>query len=254
MSVLDVVTDGHVRILTLNRPEARNAVNAELAAALSSAIDDVEGNQNCRVAILRASSTGASPVFCAGADLRTINEGRIRDLSIGSYGFAGLTDRVRSKPMIVAVDGLATAGGFELVLATDLVVASSQAAFGLAEVRRGLIAGAGGLYRLPWAIGEREATRAILTGEPLSAERAHVLGLVTELTAPHEVDAAALALAHQIAAGGPLAVARSLEVIKAARALSEDELREMSLSAMREVLRSDDVREGVNAFLERRQP
>ncbi len=246
--------EGYVCVIRLNRPEARNAVSPELAVELAAAFDNVESDASVRVAVLSAVVRPDRPVFSAGADLAAVNAGRIRELSIGDHGFAGLTTRERSKPLIAAVDGLATAGGCEMVLACDVVVASYRSAFGLAEVRRGLVAGAGGLYRLPSAIGEREAIRAILTGEPLTAQRAFELGLVSELTPEGAAEQAAVELATTIAASAPLAVRRSLDVIRRARWMNEAELVAETNGAMRDVLRSNDVREGVQAFLDKRQP
>ena len=165
---------GRVGIITLNRPEARNAVNGDVASGVEAAIDQVEADDDVWVAILTANTAGQEkPVFCAGADLKAINSGNAAALNTKRGGFAGLTYRDRRKPVIVAVDGLATAGGCEIVLSCDLVVASTRSAFGLAEVKRNLIAGAGGLFRLPRAIGQSAAMEIILTGEPLPAQRAY---------------------------------------------------------------------------------
>lgn len=254
----DIVTierDGHVAVITLNRPEARNAVNGDVAQGLEAAIDELEDDGDLWVGILTANTAGhAKPVFCAGADLKEINAGNAAALGTARGGFAGFAYRERRKPVIAAVDGLATAGGCEIVLAADLVVASSQAAFGLAEVKRNLIAGAGGLYRLPWAIGRAAATEAILTGEPIPAERAYQLGLVSRLCAAGEALAEAKALAAQITAAAPLAVWESLAVVRAATSSQEQELRRMTDAAFGTVMRSEDLHEGLAAFIEKRQP
>ena len=176
---------GRVALITLNRPEARNAVNGDVANGLEAAIDQMEDDAEVWVGILSANTEGQErPVFSAGADLKAINAGQAATLGTRRGGFAGYVYRERRKPVIVAVDGLATAGGCEIVLASDLVVATTRSAFGLAEVKRNLIAGAGGLFRLPRAIGQAAAMEAILTGEPIPAQRAYDLGLVSRLVEP----------------------------------------------------------------------
>jgi len=149
-------TEGHVALITLNRPEARNAVNGDVAQGLEAAVDQLENDDEVWVGILQANTEGQNnPVFCAGADLKAINSGNAAALNTKRGGFAGFAYRERRKPIVVAVDGLATAGGCEIVLACDLAVATTRSAFGLAEVKRNLIAGAGGLFRLPQAIAGR---------------------------------------------------------------------------------------------------
>jgi enoyl-CoA hydratase len=169
-------------------------------------------------------------------------------------GFAGFVYRERTKPVVAAVDGLATAGGCEIVLAADLVVASTRSAFGLAEVKRNLVAGAGGLFRLPRAIGQAAAMEAILTGEPILAERAHALGLVSRLTEPGAAMDEARRLAEQITAAAPLAVRASRRVVLAAATEDDETLVRMTNEAMAEVMRSEDLQEGLTAFIEKRPP
>ena len=155
---------GRIALITLNRPEARNAVNGDVATGVEAAIDQMEADPSVWGGIITANTEGQErPVFCAGADLKAINSGNAAGLNTKRGGFAGFVYRERSKPVIVAVDGLATAGGCEIVLAADLVVATTRSSFGLAEVKRNLIAGAGGLFRLPRAIGQAAAMEAILT-------------------------------------------------------------------------------------------
>ena len=178
-------TEGRIGLITLNRPDARNAINGDVARGVEAAIDQLEADDSVWVGILTANTDGQErPVFCAGADLKAINSGQAGDLNTKRGGFAGFVYRERRKPIIVAVDGLATAGGCEIVLAADLVIATTRSAFGLAEVKRNLIAGAGGLFRLPRAIGQAAAMEAILTGEPIPAERAYHLGLISRLVEP----------------------------------------------------------------------
>ncbi len=180
--------------------------------------------------------------------------GRSRELVTARGGFAGFVYRDRRKPIIVAVDGLATAGGCEIVLASDIVVASHRSAFGLAEVKRNLVAAAGGLFRLPRAIGSASAMEAILTGEPIPADRAHQLGLVSRLADDGAALDEALRVAQQVAANGPMAVWESRAVVAAALTHSDDELEAMSARANSIVMRSDDTREGLAAFVEKRPP
>lgn len=246
---------GQVAVLTLNRPEARNAINGEVAAAMEAAIDQMEADPNVWVGVLRANTEGqARPVFCAGADLKAINSGQGASLGTARGGFAGIAYRERVKPIIVAVDGLATAGGCEIVLSCDMVVASTQASFGLAEVKRNLIAGAGGLYRLPHAIGRNVAMELILTGEPLSADRAHQLGLVNRLVAPGEAFTAAMELAAQVTAAAPMAVWESRKVVLASTYEDERTLRKMTDEGFSRVMHSEDLKEGLTAFIEKRPP
>ncbi len=209
-------TRGRIALITLNRPEARNAVNGDVAEAMEAAIDQMEADDDVWIGVLQANTEGqAKPVFCAGADLKAINSGDAARLSTARGNFAGFVYRDRKKPVIVAVDGLATAGGCEIVLAADLVVATTQSAFGLAEVKRNLVAGAGGLFRLPRAIGKSAAMEAILTGEPIPAARAYELGLVSRLVEPGEATDEAMRLADQITANAPLAVWESRKVVLA---------------------------------------
>ena len=205
----DIVTyssEGRIGLITLNRPDARNAINGDVARGVEAAIDRLEADDSVWVGILTANTEGQErPVFCAGADLKAINSGQAGDLNTKRGGFAGFVYRERRKPIIVAVDGLATAGGCEIVLAADLVIATTRSAFGLAEVKRNLIAGAGGLFRLPRAIGQAAAMEAILTGEPIPAERAYHLGLISRLVEPGQALIEARRLAEQITASAPLA-------------------------------------------------
>jgi enoyl-CoA hydratase len=246
---------GRVGVITLNRPDARNAVNGDVASDMEAAIDQLEGDPEVWVGILRANSEGQEkPVFCAGADLKAINSGAAGGLNTAKGGFAGFVYRERTKPIIVAVDGLATAGGCEIVLAADLVVATTRSSFGLAEVKRNLIAGAGGLFRLPRAIGQAAAMEMILTGEPLPAPRAYELGLVSRLVEPGKAFDEAMELAGQITAGAPMAVAESRKVVLAAAYEDDDTLKQMTNEALAKVMSSEDTKEGLVAFIEKRAP
>src|SRR3954463_3018085 len=248
-------TRGRIGLITLNRPEARNAVNGDVAAGVEAAIDQLESDDEVWVGIITANTEGQErPVFSAGADLKAINSGQAASLNTKRGGFAGFVYRERTKPVIVAVDGLATAGGCEIVLAADLVVATTRSSFGLAEAKRNLVAGAGGLFRLPRAIGRAAAMEAILTGEPIPAERAYALGLVSRLVEPGQAVEEALALAAKICENAPLAIWESRKVVLAADHADVDTLMEMTNAAMRVVMGSEDLKEGLAAFVEKRPP
>lgn len=244
-----------VALITLNRPEARNAINGDVAAGLEAAIDRLEEDPEVWVGVLTAETEGQErPVFCAGADLKAINSGQAAALNTARGGFAGFVYRERNKPVIVAVDGLATAGGCEIVLGADMVVATTRSAFGLAEVKRNLIAGAGGLFRLPRAIGQATAMEVILTGEPLPAARAYELGLVNRLVEPGHAVEAAMALAEAVCQNAPLAVWASRRVVLATPSHTDTELKSMTNREFATVLASEDTKEGLTAFIEKRPP
>ncbi|NQV96630.1 MAG: enoyl-CoA hydratase/isomerase family protein [Acidimicrobiaceae bacterium] len=254
-NIVEYEVKDKVALITLNRPEARNAVNGEVAQGLESAIDQLEADQNVWVGIIRANTQGQQrPVFCAGADLKAINSGQAGSLNTERGGFAGFVYRDRKKPIIAAVDGLATAGGCEIVLACDMVIATTRSAFGLAEVLRNLIAGAGGLFRLPRAIGRSVAMEAILTGVPLTAQRAYELGLVNHLVEPEMEVEAAMDLAGRICKAAPLAVWASRKIVLAAAYESDSTLIDMTNKEFGAVLRSEDTKEGLTAFIEKRPP
>ena len=253
--IVQYEVQGRIGIITLNRPEARNAVNGDVANGVEAAINQLEDNPDVWVGILRANTDGQDkPVFCAGADLKALNSGTGGSLATRRGGFAGFVYRERNKPVIVAVDGLATAGGCEIVLAADLVVATTRSSFGLAEVKRNLLAGAGGLFRLPRAIGQAAAMEAILTGEPIPAQRAFELGLISRLTEPGQAMTEALALAEKICASAPMAVQASRKVVLAAAYESDANLIAMTNEKMAAVMASDDLKEGLMAFIEKRPP
>ena len=253
--IVQYETQGRIAVITLNRPDARNAINGDVAAGLEAAIDKLEADPTVWVGVLRANTEGQQkPVFCAGADLNAINSGQAGGLNTKRGGFAGFVYRERTKPVVVAVDGLATAGGCEIVLAADLVVASTQASFGLAETKRNLIAGAGGLFRLPRAIGQAAAMEAILTGEPFTAQRAYDLGLVSRITEPGQAFDEAMRLATQITNAAPLAVYASRKVVLAAAYEDDETLKNLTNAEFAKVMQSEDVKEGLTAFIEKRAP
>ena len=205
-AVLTEVSDG-VAVITINRPEARNAVNGDVARGIAAAVDEFDGRKDVHVLVL----TGAGGTFSAGMDLKGFLSGDAPNFA--DRGFGGIVQRPPAKPIIAAVEGYALAGGFELVLACDLVVASETAKFGLPEVRRSLVAGAGGLLRLPKRIPYHLAMEIALTGEHFPAARLHQAGLVNEIVPAGEALAAARDLAGRIALGGPLALTATKRVI-----------------------------------------
>ena len=254
-NIVEYEVRGKVAIITLNRPEARNAVNGDVASGLEAAIDKLETDSNVWVGVLAANTTGQErPVFSAGADLKAINSGQAAGLNTKRGGFGGFVYRDRKKPVIAAVDGLATAGGCELVLACDMLVASTRSAFGLAEATRNLIAGAGGLFRLPRAIGRAAAMEAILTGEPFSAQRAYELGMVNKLVEPNTSLDAAIDLALRVCKAAPLAVWASRKIVLASETESDQNLIDMTNKEFAAVLASEDTKEGLTAFIEKRPP
>ncbi len=240
----------HVALITLNRPEARNAVNGVVARGIEAALDQLEEDDQLWVGILAAKGT----VFSAGADLKEIAAGNFAALSTDRGGFGGLTRRVRSKPLIAAVHGAALAGGCELALSCDLVVASEKAVFGLPEVKRSLVAAAGGLFRLPRAVGMAPALEIILTGDPISAQRAYELRLVNHVTATEKTLDEALALAARIVTNAPLAVQASRKVAMGALVDDDDTLWRASINAMGAMAQTEDFQEGPRAFIEKRAP
>ena len=254
-NIVEYEVRGKVAIITLNRPEARNAVNGDVASGLEAAIDKLEADSNVWIGVLAANTAGQErPVFCAGADLKAINSGQAAGLNTERGGFGGFVYRDRRKPVIAAVDGLATAGGCELVLACDMLVASTRSAFGLAEATRNLIAGAGGLFRLPRAIGRAAAMEAILTGEPFSAQRAYELGMVNKLVEPNASLDAAIDLALRVCKAAPLAVWASRKIVLASETESDQNLIDMTNKEFAAVLASEDTKEGLTAFIEKRPP
>jgi enoyl-CoA hydratase len=250
-SATDVVrTDvrGRTLIITINRPEARNAVNGAVAAGLHAAFERFDGDPELRVAIL----TGAGGTFSAGMDLKAFL--RDEEVYVGGRGFAGFTRKPPTKPLIAAVEGWALAGGCEMVLACDLVVAAEDARFGLPEVKRGLVAGAGGVFRLPVRLPQLVAMELGLTGDPLPAVRAYDLGFVNRLTPPGAALEGALALAAEIQDNAPLALAATKAMIQQAPGWTEDEAWAAQRDLVYPVLSSEDAREGATAFAEKRSP
>jgi enoyl-CoA hydratase len=243
-----VERDGHLLILTLNRPEVRNAVDGPMATAIAAAIDELDADPDLRVGVI----TGAGGSFCAGLDLKAIVDGGER--GVEGRGFGGLTEAPPRKPLIAAVEGYALAGGFEMVLACDLVVAAEGSQMGLPEVKRGLIAGSGGLVRLPGRMPFHVAMEYALTGERMSAAEAHRWGLVNRLVEPGAALGVAKELGATVAANAPGAVRASKEIVSEAAAAAAAGVWERQRRVLEEIVDSADAREGAAAFLEKREP
>ncbi|MBN9624148.1 MAG: crotonase/enoyl-CoA hydratase family protein [Actinobacteria bacterium] len=245
---IKVSREGQVLVMVIDRPEVRNAVDGATSRALAEAVAVLEADPELRVGIL----TGAGGNFSSGMDLKAFLAGDSPDLA--GRGIGGITTKPPSKPLIAAVEGWALAGGFEMVLACDLVVAARSARFGLPEVKRSLIAAGGGLIRLTRAIPRALAMEMILTGDPIDAESAAAAGLVNKLVADGEALTAALELAERIVANGPIAVEASKEI--AVRSFGKDEEDAFASQApVRErVLASEDAQEGLHSFVEKRPP
>lgn len=242
---------GQVATVLLNRPDSRNAINGSVTRALRWIIDEVDQSPSIAVAVIGSSTPG---MFCAGADLAEIARGGGADLVDPDYGFAGFVRAPRAKPWIAAVDGPAMGGGFEIALSCEMIVASDKALFGLPEVRRGLMAMAGGAIRLPRLLPRALAIEALMTGDPIAAGTAQAYGLINRLVSPEEVMSAALGLAERIARNAPLALRESLALARAASSADEDGLWAANDTAMLRVASSEDAREGPRAFMEKREP
>ena len=237
-----------IAIITINRPQVRNAVNRAVTLAVAAAVDELDDRPDLTLGIL----TGAGGTFCAGMDLKAFLAGE--ETGLAGRGLAGICQRPPRKPMIAAVEGWALAGGFEIALACDLIVAAENATFGIPEVKRGLIAGAGGLLRLPRRLPPAIAMELALTGDPLSAPDAHRYGLVNTVTAPGGALDGALALAARISANGPMAVAGSREILSNATDWSIEEGFVRQEAILAPIIISADAHEGALAFAEKRPP
>ncbi len=241
---------GKIAIITLNRPEARNAVNGQISGGIERGIDAYESDPDVWCAILAANG----PVFCAGADLKLIAAGKSGESGTEKGGFGGIVRRERTKPLIAAVTGSALAGGTEIALSCDLIVCSTETNFGLPETKRSLAAAAGGLFRLPRAIGMTPALECIMTGDPLPAERAYQLGMVNYMVPNDQVLDEAIKLAERICTAAPLAVQASRKVAIRAFTDTDDELWSASSQAFVGLRQTEDFAEGPRAFVEKRPP
>lgn len=239
---------GRVLVITLNRPERRNAIDRATSEAVAAALDLLDSDADLSVGIL----TGAGGQFCAGMDLKAFLRGERVELP--GRGLAGLTSAPPQKPLIAAVEGYALAGGCEIALACDLLVASETAIFGLPEVKRGLIAGSGGLLRLPERLPRAIAMELGLTGRPLPAAEAARWGMVNRLCPPGQALAVALELASDIATNAPLALAASKRLITEGARWGTDDMWHLQDALLEPVINSGDAQEGARAFVEKRPP
>ncbi|MDN5843118.1 MAG: crotonase/enoyl-CoA hydratase family protein [Alcaligenaceae bacterium] len=246
---LNVEIIDRIQVMTINRPQARNAVNLETAEAIAEALDALDASDDVDLGIL----TGAAQTFCSGMDLKAFAQSGQRPY-VGDRGFAGLCEHPPEKPLIAAVEGYALAGGCEVALACDLIVASRSARFGVPEVKRGLVPGSGGMLRLPSRIPYHIAMEAVLTGEMLDAERMHQYGLVNRLVEPGGALQAALDLGRTISANGPLAVRAAKRIIVESRNWRPADMFDMQRPRIAHVFVSEDAREGATAFAEKRKP
>ena len=244
--VLTEVDDG-ILIVTINRPEAKNAMSMAAAQGISAAMDRLEAEDDLRVAIL----TGAGGTFCSGMDLKGFLRGERP--SVEGRGFGALSQWTPKKPVIAAVDGYALAGGMELVLSCDLIVATASAKFGIPEVKRGLAAAAGGLIKLPRQIPPRIAMELALTGDFMDARRAYELGFVNRVVDGPSIDGAK-ELARRIVENGPLAIVKSKEIIRNSFHWSDEDMWDMQNAILGNLFMTNDAREGATAFAEKRKP
>ncbi|GAA4094968.1 crotonase/enoyl-CoA hydratase family protein [Nonomuraea soli] len=245
--VLVEVADG-VAVITINRPQARNAVNGAVARGIAAALDELDARADVSAYVL----TGAGGYFSAGMDLKGFLTGDFPHVE--GRGFGGITERPPAKPLVAAVEGYALAGGFELVLSCDIVVASSEAKFGLPEPKRGLVAGAGGIMRLPHRIPYHVAMEIALTGDHYPAARLYELGLVNQITEPGQALTGAVELARKIAANAPLALAATKKVVIESQDWALDEMFKKQGAIINPVFGSKDAMEGAAAFAEKRAP
>jgi enoyl-CoA hydratase len=235
-------------VITINRPDQRNAVNSAVAAGIAAGLDELDADAELSLGIL----TGAGKGFCAGMDLKAFVAGE--SPYAGDRGFAGITQRASTKPLIAAVEGFAVAGGLEVALSCDLVVAARGARLGIPEVKRSLVAAAGALLRLPRVLPRTIAMELALTGEPIDAERGYELGLVNRLAEPGQALAVAFELADQIATNGPLALAATKRILVESVDWSDSEFFARQGEIAGPVMGSEDAREGAQAFAEKRAP
>lgn len=237
-----------VQVIRINRPEARNSINTVTAEAIGAAMDELDERADLTAGVI----TGAGGTFCAGMDLKAFLAGERPSIPI--RGFAGIVEKPSDKPLIAAVEGYALAGGFEIALACDIIVAAENARFGLPEAKRGLVAAGGGLMRLPTRVPYHLAMEWALTGDMIEAEQAYRASLVTHLTQPGEALDVALEVARRIAANGPLAVRATKQIIAESSDWSAEEMFDKQREISEPVRNSEDAKEGARAFTEKRAP
>jgi enoyl-CoA hydratase len=244
---MDVVD--RILVITLNRPEARNAVNVEVARGLAAALDRLDGDDDVVLGVL----TGAGNTFCSGMDLKAFAQTGTRPY-VDGRGFAGICEKPPAKPLIAAVEGYALAGGCEIALACDLIVAAENASFGLPEVKRGLVPGSGGMLRLPRRIPHHIAMEVVLTGAMFPAQRACQYGLVNRIVEPGKALDAALEMARAIAENGPLAVRTAKRILTESKDWRQADMFDLQRPRVAHIFTSEDAREGATAFAEKRKP
>lgn len=239
----------HIALVTIDRPDARNSINRQVREELAAVVSETEADRAIRVVVL----TGAgNKAFCAGADLREVADGHMPELFTPEGGFASFTHSARRKPWIAAVNGAVVAGGCEIALACEMIIAGEHAFFGLPEPKRGLIAAGGGIYRIARALPRNMANELVLTGKTIPASEAYRLGLVNDVVAVEAVLDRALLLAEEIARNAARAVEESLMILRAADTLDENALQRLSEERLAAIGETADFQEGINAFLEKR--
>lgn len=248
--ILERERQGRIEILRMNRPEARNAMSPELSQAIEDVLDETETDRAVGAVII----TGSGPVFCAGADLKVVASGKGANIETKKGGFGGIVKRALAKPLIAAVQGPALAGGFEVVLACDLVVAADTATFGLPEAKRGLLAAAGGPIRLAERVPQPTALEIVMTGDPITAARAYELGLINRVVPADRVVDEAVALAGRIMENSPTAVRVARRLVREAPSLGEAGAWKLTYELAGEVIACGDAIEGSTAFAEKRPP
>ena len=245
------IVEDHIALVRINRPAARNAVDGAVAQAISNAVREIEANPQIRVAILGSTTPG---MFCAGADLKVVAAGRVSELRPDDGGFAGFVDSIRAKPWIAMVDGPALGGGFELCLACDMIVATPGTRFALPEVKRGIMANAGGTHRVARVLPRNIALEMVASGDPMDAATAKHFGLVNRLVSAEQLLEETLALARSIMVNAPVSVKESLMLTRIANDRTDGEMRRISRERMQVVMATEDSKEGPRAFVETRAP
>lgn len=249
--VLYTVVYQHIAVITLNRPESRNAINAQMSAMIEEYLLQIEADPSIWVGVLAANG---GQTFCAGADLKEIMNGREKEIATQRGGLGGFVHAPKRTPWIAAVEGSALGGGLELCLACDMVVCADGSQFGLPEVRRGLVALAGGLYRLPRAVPRAVALEMIATGRPISAQRALSIGLVNKVVAESAVLSTALDLAREVCLGAPVAVQESIALARLTDDMAASDMWELGERTLKRVQSTEDFMIGIKAFSEKKIP
>lgn len=245
------IIEDHIALVRINRPAARNAIDGAVAQALSNAVREIEANPQIRVAILGSTNPG---MFCAGADLKVVAAGRVHELRPDDGGFAGFVDSIRAKPWIAMVDGPALGGGFELCLACDMIVATPGSRFALPEVKRGIMANAGGTHRVMRVLPRNIALEMVASGDPIDAANARHFGMINRIVPAENLLEETLALARSIMVNAPVSVKESMMLARISGDRTDAEMRRISRERMQVVMATEDSKEGPRAFVEKRSP